>query len=817
MKTYNKIYTVHAWKDNNKFFTVTQGEGGIKYPRLMVVDDKGAIDLTGSAVTYTITLPRGSEEIVDATIIDAKRGVVEFEVKPSMTAYAGVGEGELNITIDNKVLKISGINLTINKSTSGRVIEASEQFSALLALISKYSNINPENKDLKILDNSDITDTAKNYPSVKYLLNNFWSNNNLSLLSATAYGVSNLGAMTSLSKIPIGSLSKRCLYFPAGTYKCNGIALSNIDNLTIICDNANFVFYDQATNSTDAAGTTVQSSFFKFTNCNNLTIIGGCFDGQHKVSQCITLVGCQNSNITNATIKGAGNKVSSFAAGINLIRDCSQFNINNVIVSDIKAGTISEDTFIHAVGIGVSSVNGEFSQHGYISNSQISNINGYKVGNKEPDGDGIYLIQRPSADCSGDSYITVSNCTITDCAKRGIKVSTRYTNIDNCYIDIDGWGAAIEAQYGKMTLRDSTIHNKYASCVTLDWDNGTNYIDNCKLYGADKTETSTHGDKYTGNGIVLNQRLSVTGTYYTNEPCSVIARNCTIENVTSPLRSGYAAGLTYQYQSIIFDDCQIGHYRGASAIALDASMISAINKLSLSDVNYKYGTTENEVQTANNQYFGLTNSGNTLDIGSTTYIKPNHMLYTNNLTDDYNKLFRMYDLLDSDFGAPKANVSDVLEDAPNILSCTNGTYTSKTNTNFSVIATDNTLNIKCDTAYTSGKSFVYVKLDPLELKGGIYNFYIDNITPVSSDVTITFADSSYNIIDTSLELALNKTSKSLIVDGVTKPITYLRVKLAANKTIDMQCTVSLANRNKVLKGNLEARVAALEKIIQTKE
>lgn len=637
------------------------------------------------------------------------------------------------------------------------------------------------------------------------------------LLSATAYGVSNSGVVTSLLKIPSASLGKRCLYFPAGTYKCNGIVLSNIDDLTIICDNANFVFYNQATNLTDTAETTVQGSFFKFTNCNNLTIIGGCFDGQHKVSQCITLVGCQNSNITNATIKGAGNKASSFAAGINLIRDCSQFNINNVIVSDTKAGTVSEDTFIHAVGIGVSNVNGEFSQHGYISNSQISNINGYKVGDKEPDGDGIYLIQRPSADCTGDSYITVSNCTITDCAKRGIKVSTRHTNIDNCYIDIDGWGAAIEAQYGKMTLRDSTIHNKYASCVTLDWDNGTNYIDNCKLYGADKTETSTHGDKYIGNGIVLNQRLSVTGTYYTNEPCSVIARHCTIENVTSPLRSGYAAGLTYQYQSIVFDDCQIGHYRGASAIMFDASMISAINKLSLSDVNYKYGTTENEVQTANNQYFGLTNSGNTLDIGSTTYVKPNHMLYTNNLTDDYNKMFRMYDLLDSDFGAPKANVSDVLEDAPNILSCTNGTYTSKTNTHFSVVATDNTLSIKCDTAYTSGKSFVYVKLDSLELKGGTYNFYVDNITPVSSDVTITFADSSYNIIDTSLELALNKTSKSLIVDGVTKPITYLRVKLAANKTIDMQCTVSLANRNKVLKGNLEARVVALEKIIQTKE
>jgi|GEM_PF-362816 hypothetical protein len=816
MKTYNKIYTVHAWKDNNKFFTVTQGEGGIKYPRLMVVDDKGAIDLTGSAVTYTITLPRGSEEIVDATIIDAKRGVVEFEVKPSMTVYAGVGEGELNITINNKVLKISGINLTINKSTSGHVIEASEQFSALLTLISKYSNINPENKDLKILDNSDITDTAKNYPSIKYLLNNFWSNNNFSLLSATAYGVSNSGAVTSLLKIPSASLSKRCLYFPAGTYKCNGIVLSNIDDLTIICDNANFVFYNQATNLTDAAETTVQSSFFKFTNCNNLTIIGGCFDGQHKVSQCITLVGCQNSNITNATIKGAGNKVSSFAAGINLIRDCSQFNINNVIVSDIKAGTVSKDTFIHAVGIGVSNVNGEFSQHGHISNSQISNINGYKVGDKEPDGDGIYLIQRPSADCTGDSYITVSNCTITDCAKRGIKVSTRHTNIDNCYIDIDGWGAAIEAQYGKMTLRDSTIHNKYASCVTLDWDNGTNYIDNCKFFGADKGEISVHGNNYTGNGIVLNQRLSVTGTYYTDEPCSVIVRNCTIDNVTSPLRSGYAAGLTYKYQSVIFDNCQIGHYRGVSAIILDASMIAAINALSLSNVNYKFGSTEAEVQNANNQYFSLTNNGNTLNIGTTTaYVNPSCLQYTNNLSDDYEQMFRYYDL-NSDFGESKVKVSQVLEDAPNSIVCTDGTYTSATNTAFTVKADNGTLTVNCSTAFASA-SYVYVPIESLSLGGEMYDYLISSISAPNANVTITFTDSKKGVINASLEAALNKASKSLIVGDISGTATFLRVKLNANTTVHLSCEVSLSNRNKVLKGQIETRLKALEEKVKALE
>lgn len=144
MKTYNKIYTVHAWKDNNKFFTVVQGEGGIKYPRLKIIDDNGSIDLTDASITYTVTLPRGSEEIIDATIVNATQGIVEFEIKSSMTAQAGLGFGELNISVNNKVLKIGGINLNIAKATAGSAIEASEQFSALLEALNKVLLVTPE-------------------------------------------------------------------------------------------------------------------------------------------------------------------------------------------------------------------------------------------------------------------------------------------------------------------------------------------------------------------------------------------------------------------------------------------------------------------------------------------------------------------------------------------------------------------------------------------------------------------------------------------------------------------------------------------------
>lgn len=155
MKTYNKIYTVHAWKDNNKYFTVTQGEGGIKYPRLKVVDDNGAIDLTGSSITYTATLPRGSEEIVDVSIINATEGTVEFEIKSSMTKCSGIANGELNITIDNKVLKISGINLAISSATNGHEIESSEQFSALVEALRKVVTVTPEGT--AVIPNGNIT------------------------------------------------------------------------------------------------------------------------------------------------------------------------------------------------------------------------------------------------------------------------------------------------------------------------------------------------------------------------------------------------------------------------------------------------------------------------------------------------------------------------------------------------------------------------------------------------------------------------------------------------------------------------------------
>lgn len=659
--------------------------------------------------------------------------------------------------------------------------------------------------------------------SLKYTLNKFINNypnvdaSNLTWLNVKSLGVDNTGNETSLGLLAFYPLDNRTLYFSKGKYKCNGLALENVENLTIICDNAKFIYYNSATDSTDSAGTSVQSTFFKFTNCKNLTVIDGNWDGKNKVSQIITLINCQNANIRNVDIKNAGNVSSATAAGINFLRNCSHFNVSNAKISGIKAGTISSDTYIHSYGIGVTSVGAEYSQHGNITETQINDVGGWKSGNREPDGDGIYLIEKPTDDFNGDGYINISRCTITDCAKRAIKIATRHVNISDCYVDVDCWGSAIEAQYGKLTLRDSTIKNKYTSCLTLDWDNGTNYIDNCKLYGAGKDESSAYGN-YKGNGIVLNQRLSSRDEPYSDEPCNISINNCMVDDVCSLIISGYDNNIKYKYGNIVVDNLKVGHYRDASAIKLNPTMMTDVNQLMLSDIMYQYGTTEAEVLTANNEYYGLSNTADTtINLGTlSSYVNPKRFVYATNLTDNYSEAFKFYDFSSADFGEETAKVSDVLEDAPNSADIADGTYTSTTNTNLSVSASNGIITLACSTAYASA-SYVYIPISSVDLDGNVFDFIVSDISKTTADVTVTLVNAKKATIAGLTAFALNNTKKSVIVGNVSGTASFIRIKLNANKTANLSCKISFKNRQKVLKGQVEARLKILEEKIKVLE
>ena len=221
---------------------------------------------------------------------------------------------------------------------------------------------------------------------------------------------------------------------------------------------------------------------------------------------------------------------------------------------------------------------------------------------------------------------------------------------------------------------------------------------------------------------------------------------------------------------------------------------------------------------ANNEYYALSNTaGTTINLGTlSSYVNPKRLVYDTNLTDDYNEIFKLYNLNNADFGGETAKVTDVLEDSPNSADIADGIYTSATNTNLSVSVADGTMNVACSTAYASA-SYVYIPISSITLDGNVFDFVVSDISKTTADVTITFADAKKDTIAGLTEFALNKTVKSTIVGNVSGTASFVRIKLNADKTASLSCKISFKNRKKVLKGQVEERLKILEEKIKTLE
>lgn len=144
MKTI-KSFNINPWYNNNISYTVVQGEGGIKYPRLFLTDSKGAINITSASVRYKCQKNDNSPPVyVDANKINETTGEVEFEITTDMTSCVGNAHGEIEVTTTDGVLKFSGINLSVIKGVSDSAIESSKDFSALQNALRKLESVTPE-------------------------------------------------------------------------------------------------------------------------------------------------------------------------------------------------------------------------------------------------------------------------------------------------------------------------------------------------------------------------------------------------------------------------------------------------------------------------------------------------------------------------------------------------------------------------------------------------------------------------------------------------------------------------------------------------
>ena len=141
--SFDKVYTMYAWRDNNIRLVLTQGEGltasdgtvaHVKAPMFQLRDERGVIDLTSCEVSLALTRPDGSEDLLACSSAsgEAAQGIISCPITASATAIAGQATGEIRVCSANGVIKFYGIHAIIYQGVSDDAAAQSSQFSALI-------------------------------------------------------------------------------------------------------------------------------------------------------------------------------------------------------------------------------------------------------------------------------------------------------------------------------------------------------------------------------------------------------------------------------------------------------------------------------------------------------------------------------------------------------------------------------------------------------------------------------------------------------------------------------------------------------------
>ena len=162
--SYDRVYPMYAWRDNNVRLVLTQGEGAttldgtaarIKAPRFQLRDDQGVMDLSGSPViSLALTRPDKSEDLLACTIIDATNGIISCPITASATAIAGQAVGEIRLSSTNGTIKFFGVHALIYDGVSNSAAAQSTQFSALVDALQKVATVDPDGSNTVTLDSA---------------------------------------------------------------------------------------------------------------------------------------------------------------------------------------------------------------------------------------------------------------------------------------------------------------------------------------------------------------------------------------------------------------------------------------------------------------------------------------------------------------------------------------------------------------------------------------------------------------------------------------------------------------------------------------
>lgn len=386
------------------------------------------------------------------------------------------------------------------------------------------------------------------------------------------------------------------LYFSRGTYFIEYEELTDYKHLTFLMPEATLIG--------------VSDKLLDFTNCDNLTLYGGCVNGDLRLQYGIQIKNCKNANVENVTFEDFGDATKENVSGLNIFGDCSGFYVKCCNFDNMTAGVVSSDGFIHSYGILVNRLGStqEYSSTGKIECCNFTNIASMDT-TRKGDGDGIF-IQAPPYNSNGEIVrpmckVKITECYFENCKKRGIKVATIGSEITNCVMRGEFWFACIDLQYGNCTIKNCVLENKsdYNGSITscLISSDGGFTVDGCYMtapYTYVNPDTEETKDTY-HPGVRFNSRLGASVIPDSEKWDDCWITNCYFDGVSRGVFA-YDSNQnppTYKAKGIHIINCRFGRFNQTHCVDISPTRFSEIDVFEMIDFKLDYGNNRAEVAT----------------------------------------------------------------------------------------------------------------------------------------------------------------------------------------------------------------------------
>lgn len=138
----SELIILHAWEDSPVYLKCIQGESGIKIAKFQLVDDNGAINLTGNTgVTFMGVSGNGSAVSVNCTVDTAAEGKISLNASTNFTNAIGNTKGNIVVSFSSGNIQFDGITIKVRPNPAIEALIQDDTFATFLNALSRLQNI----------------------------------------------------------------------------------------------------------------------------------------------------------------------------------------------------------------------------------------------------------------------------------------------------------------------------------------------------------------------------------------------------------------------------------------------------------------------------------------------------------------------------------------------------------------------------------------------------------------------------------------------------------------------------------------------------